>query len=73
LDDLNLRDRQLMQAVIGRFADLRPDLADASSLAIAKRLGIGEFATFDRRAFAVYRTGRNAALHLTDFAAPLIA
>ena len=70
LVDLDSRDRTIMHASIGRFADQRPDLADASLLAIADRLGIGEIATFDRKDFSMYRLARNAALELTDFDAP---
>ena len=65
--DLDERDRRAMHASIGRFADQRPDLADASLLAVAERLGIDEVATFDRKDFSTYRIGRDAALLLTDF------
>ena len=67
LVDLGERDRRAMHASIGRFADQRPDLADASLLAVAERLGIDEVATFDRKDFSTYRIGRDAALVLTDF------
>lgn len=67
LVDLDERDRRVMHASIGRYADQRPDLADASLLAIAERLGIGEVATFDRKDFSVYRIGRGDTLLLTDF------
>ena len=72
LVDLDSRDRTAMHASIGRFADQRPDLADASLLAIADRLGIGEVATFDRKDFSMYRLTRNVALELTDFDAPAL-
>jgi predicted nucleic acid-binding protein len=69
LVDLSARDRAAMHASIGRFADQRPDLADASLLAVAERLGIAEVATFDRKDFSTYRIGRDVALALTDFEA----
>lgn len=67
LVDLDARDRAAMSRFIGRFADQRPDLADASLLAIAQRLAVDEIATFDRKDFMNYRIGRNQALRLTDF------
>lgn len=70
LVDLDERDRRAMHLSIGRFADQRPDLADASLLAVAERLGIGEVATFDRKDFSTYRIGRGIALTLTDFDDP---
>lgn len=70
LVDLDERDRRAMHASIGRFADQRPDLADASLLAVAERLGIGEVATFDHKDFSVYRIGRGDALALTAFDEP---
>ena len=56
-----------MHASLGRFADQRPDLAEASLLAVAERLGIGEDATFDHTDCSAYRIGRGTALALTDF------
>jgi predicted nucleic acid-binding protein len=38
LVDLDARDRAAMAQFLGRFADQRPDLADASLLALAQRL-----------------------------------
>lgn len=67
---LDERDLRAMHASIGRFAEQRPDLADASLLAVADRLGVGEVATFDRKDFSIYRIGRGDALVLTDFDAP---
>lgn len=71
LVDLDVRDRATMQRVLGRYADQRPDLADASLLALAERLGVHEVATFDRKDFSTYRIGRAQALQLTDFDAPV--
>lgn len=71
LVDLDARDRTAMHRSIGRFADQRPDLADASLLALAERLGIGEIATFDHKDFETYRVGRDQLLQLTDFDAPV--
>lgn len=70
LVDLDARDRAAMAQFIGRFADQRPDLAAASLLALAQRLGIEEVATFDQRDFGRYRIGRDQALRLTDFDNP---
>lgn len=70
LVDIDSRDRTAMHASIGRFADQRPDLADASLLAVAQRLGIGEIATFDHKDFSTYPLARGVALELTDFDAP---
>lgn len=67
LVDLDRRDVAVMNRLIGRFADQKPDLADASLLAIAERLGIAEVATFDRKDFSIYRIGRDMALRITDF------
>ncbi|MBK6727051.1 MAG: PIN domain-containing protein [Xanthomonadales bacterium] len=61
----------LMERVIGRFADQRPDLADASLLAVAERRGLDEVATLDLRDFGTYRIGQDRRLRLVDFdAAP---
>ncbi len=70
LVDLDARDRAAMAQFLGRFADQRPDLADASLLALAQRLGVDEVATLDDKDFASYRIGRNQALRLTDFDRP---
>lgn len=67
LIDLDDRDRRAIHTLLGRYADQRPDLADASLLAIAERLGINEIATFDRKDFATYRIGRDGVAVLTDF------
>lgn len=67
LVDLDARDRLAMSGFIGRFADQRPDLADASLLALAQRLGIQEVATLDQKDFGLYRVGRDEALRMTDF------
>ena len=64
---LERRDVVAMNQLIGRFADQKPDIADASLLAIAERLGISEVATFDQKDFSTYRIGRNGALQITDF------
>jgi predicted nucleic acid-binding protein len=70
LVDLDARDRAAMAQFIGRFADQRPDLAAASLLALAQRLGIEEVATFDQKDFGRYRIGRDQSLRLTDFDNP---
>ncbi len=37
------------------YADLRPDLMDASIVAVAERLGVGTVATLNHRDFAIVR------------------
>ena len=69
LVELERRDLIAMHRFIGRFADQKPDLADASLLAVAERLGVSEVATFDQKDFVTYRIGRDVAIQITDFAA----
>lgn len=59
----------LMERIIRRFADQRPDLADASLLAVAERRGLDEVATLDVRDFSIYRIGLDRRLRLVDLEA----
>ncbi len=47
-----------------RFGDSRPDLADATLVYLAERLGIVSVFTIDRRDFAIYRTSDGRALRI---------
>ena len=53
LDSL-ARCKQLM----GRYADLPMDFADATLVVLAEELGVKRVLTLDRRGFGVYRIGR---------------
>jgi uncharacterized protein len=48
-----------MVELMGRYADLPMDLADASLVVLAEDLGHGRIVTVDRRDFNVYRWGKN--------------
>ncbi len=56
IDDLP-RIRKLMR----QYADLPMDFADATLVQVAKRQGIDQVFTLDRRDFSVYRLGRGKA------------
>ena len=43
-----------------QYADLRPQLADATLVYLAEREGIDTIFTLDRRDFSVYRVGRRS-------------
>jgi predicted nucleic acid-binding protein len=45
--------------LIGRYADLPMDLADASLVVLAEHLGHGRILTIDRRDFSIYRWQNN--------------
>jgi predicted nucleic acid-binding protein len=61
-----------MQTLIGQFKDQKPDLADASLLAVAERLTISQIATFDLQDFNVYRIHCKQKLQLESFEAPSV-
>jgi predicted nucleic acid-binding protein len=44
--------------VMKRYADIRPQLADAALVYLAEREGIDTIFTLDQRDFSVYRSGR---------------
>ena len=50
-------DRLQMAELMQKYADRRMDYADATLVALAKRLGTNRIFTLDRRDFAVYRIG----------------
>ncbi len=45
-----------MRRFLDRYADLRPQLADASLVYVAEQLGTDAIFTLDRRDFTVFRT-----------------
>ncbi len=51
-------------AVMKRYEDIRPQLADAALVYLADREGIDTIFTLDRRDFLVYRSGRKRAFRL---------
>lgn len=55
LHDLGARDTTRLAVLMERYADLPMDLADASLVVLAERLGHGRILTTDRRGFGAYR------------------
>lgn len=56
---------------MGKYADLPMDLADASLIWLAEKLGVLDILTLDRRDFGIYRTERGKALrNVLDAARP---
>lgn len=55
VDDLSAADMKRMRDLMKKYSDLPMDLADASLVALAERLGIGKVFTLDRRDFTIYR------------------
>lgn len=53
--DLRTEDLRAMQALLEKYRDRPMDLADASLVILAERLGLDEILTLDRRDFDVYR------------------
>jgi len=51
-------DRKRLAELMGRYADLPMDYADATLVLVAERLGAMRVFTLDRRDFGVYRVGR---------------
>lgn len=51
-------------AVMEKYRNMRPQLADASLVYLAARDGIDTIFTLDRRDFSVYRIGRKRTFHL---------
>jgi len=50
--------------LIGRYADIPMDYADATLVALAEGAGTGSILTLDRRGFGAYRWSRNRAFEL---------
>jgi hypothetical protein len=50
--------------VMKRYEDIRPQLADAALVYLAKRDGIDTIFTLDRRDFSVYRSSRRNRFHI---------
>ncbi len=51
-------------AVMKRYKNIRPELADASLVYLAERDGFDTIFTLDRRDFSIYRIGRNRTFHI---------
>jgi uncharacterized protein len=49
---------QAVAAVMKQYEDIRPQLADATLVYLARRERIDTMFTLDRRDFSIYRTGR---------------
>jgi len=50
--------------IMTKYASLRPQLADAALVYLARRDGIETIFTLDRRDFSVYRTARKRPFHI---------
>ncbi|MFM9972541.1 MAG: type II toxin-antitoxin system VapC family toxin [Burkholderiales bacterium] len=57
--DIGMADLKGFTEVMSRYSDRSVDLADASLVLLAERLGNNEIITIDRTDFSVYRLGRN--------------
>lgn len=58
---LGVDDLPGIRKLIRQYADLPMDFADATLVQVAKRQGIDQIFTLDRRDFTVYRLGRGKA------------
>lgn len=58
---LDVDDLPSIRKLMRQYVDLPMDFADATLVQIAKRQGIEQIFTLDRRDFAVYRLGRGKA------------
>jgi len=58
---LEVDDLPGIRKLMRRYADLPMDFADATLVQVAKRQGIEQIFTLDRRDFTVYRLGRGKA------------
>ena len=50
--------------VMKKYADIRPQLADAALVYLAEREGIDTIFTLDQRDFSVFRSGRRRPFHI---------
>jgi predicted nucleic acid-binding protein len=62
--DLPLDAPQWLTGFYDRYRDHAPDLADASLVLLAERMGIADVFSLDHRDFAIYRTSHGRALHV---------
>ena len=58
VEALSPRDRLRAAELLGKYADLPMDYADATLVVLAERLRARRVFTLDRKDFAVYRVGR---------------
>jgi hypothetical protein len=61
---LEVDDLPSIRKLMRKYADLPMDFADATLVQVAKRLGVDQIFTLDRRDFAVYRLGRGKAFSI---------
>ena len=61
---LEVDDLPSIRKLMRKYADLPMDFADATLVQVAKRQGINQIFTLDRRDFAVYRLGRGKAFNI---------
>lgn len=64
VEDLTAGDWERVAVLVERYADLGLGGVDASVVAVAERLGVGEIATLDRRHFTVVRPAHVDAFEL---------
>jgi hypothetical protein len=57
-------DASAIAEVMGKYADMEPQLADATLVHLAQRDGIETIFTLDRRDFSVYRGSRKRAFRI---------
>jgi predicted nucleic acid-binding protein len=55
---------EAIAALMRRYEDIRPQLADAALVYLAGREKISTIFTFDRRDFSIYRFGRRSTFHI---------
>jgi hypothetical protein len=61
---LGVDDLPSIRKLMRQYADLPMDFADATLVQVAKRQGIDQIFTLDRRDFTVYRLGRGKAFNI---------
>jgi len=61
---LSSLEAEAIAKVMSKFADLRPQLADAALVHLAERDGFDTIFTLDRRDFSAYRSGRSRAFRI---------
>lgn len=57
-------DAKAIADLMKKYADMRPQLADAALVYLAEREGIDTIFTLDQRDFSVYRSGRKPAFRI---------
>jgi hypothetical protein len=62
--ELDKRAPSWIGSFLGRYANLKPDLADGALVYLAEREGVSTVFTLDRRDFSVYRLSEGRALRI---------